>query len=261
MIKMKILVTNDDGIDAPGLWAVVKELQKVGQVAVVAPQQEQSGVGTSVSLRKPIKVSKVEPQLTGVETYSVEGTPADCVIIAVNSLLPEEINLVVSGINRGPNIGNDIFISGTVGAALQGYLHGISSLAISVNAYESLHFETAARLAGLLAYKVKEGLLPQETLLNVNLPNLPLEETAGVEITTLSKHSYTGTVQEVQRGHYQIMRATKPSNIDSHSDIGALQQNRISITPLSFNLDNSSNNALNHSLQRLASLLYQGLRG
>ena len=257
---MKVLVTNDDGIDAPGLWAVVKELQEVGQVAVVAPQQEQSGVGTSVSLRQPIKVSKVKSQLTGVETYSVEGTPVDCVIIAVNSLFPGEINLVISGSNRGPNIGNDIFISGTVGAALQGYLQGISSLAISVYAYESLHFEVAAKLAALLASKVKEGLLSREILLNVNLPNLPLEETTGIEITTLSKQSYTGIVQEVQAGHYQIMRATKLSNIDSHSDIEALQRSRISITPLSFNLDNSPNNSLDHSLRRLVPLLYQGLR-
>ncbi len=254
---MKILVTNDDGIYAPGLWAVASELQEVGQVVVVAPQQEQSGVGASVSLRQPIRVSKVKSQLAGAETYSVEGTPADCVIIAVNSLFPGEMDLVVSGINRGPNVGNDIFISGTVGAALQGYLHGIPSLAISVNAYESLHFEVAAKLAAVLASKVKQGLLPEGILLNANLPNLPLEETSGIEITTLSKQSYAGIVQEVQGGHYQIMRATRLSNVDSYSDIGALQGNRISITPLSFDLDNSPND----SLRRLASLLYQELQG
>jgi 5'-nucleotidase len=254
---MRILVTNDDGIEAPGLWAAVKELQKVGQVTVVAPQWEQSGVGSSVSLRQAVKVSKARSHLKDVETYSVEGTPADCVIIAINSLFPGKINMVVSGINRGPNIGHDIFVSGTVGAALQGYLHGIPSLAISLNAYESLRFELAAKLTALLVTKLQQGILPREVLLNVNLPNLPPGEIEGMEITTLSKRGYSDIVQQIQDGHYRIMRATELNNKHFGSDIWALQRNRISITPLSFDLDNSSTSSLNYNLQGLVPLLYQ----
>jgi 5'-nucleotidase len=257
--QMRILVTNDDGIDAPGLWAAAKELQKVGEVIVVAPQQEQSGVGTSVSLRRPIKLSKVKAQHGEVETYSVEGTPADCVIIAINSLLARKINLVVSGINRGPNIGNDIFVSGTVGAALQGYLHDIPSLALSLNAYEDLHFQVAAKLASLLAIKIKQGLISRRVLLNVNLPNLPYREIENVDITTLSKQSCCDTVQQVQGGHYQIVRAAQLSPAETHSDICSLQRNSISITPLLFDLNNSLNSSLNHSLLILAPLLHQEL--
>ena len=255
---MKILVTNDDGIDAPGLQVVARELQKVGQVIVAAPQQEQSGVGTSISLRQPIKVNKLKPWWEGIEAYSVEGTPSDSVIIAIQSLFPGEIDLVVSGINRGPNIGHDIFVSGTVSAALQGYLHGIPSMAISINAYENLNFDVAARLASLLAAKIKEGVLPQKLLLNINLPNLSPSEIAGIEITRLSQQSYCDRVERKlnsEEAHYRIMRSNKK---DLHyrnpgDDLWALQQNRISITPLP---DGSVSNSLQHCLRDLAPAIY-----
>jgi 5'-nucleotidase len=168
--------------------------------------------------------------------------------------------MVVSGINRGPNIGHDILISGTVGAALQGYLHGIPSLAISLNAYESLRFELAAKLTTLLVTKIQRGILPHEVLLNVNAPNLPRGKIEGIEITMLSKQSYSDIVQQVQAGYYRIMRATELSNEHPHSDLWALQRNKISITPLLFDFHRSSNDSLNHSLHELAPLLYQGLR-
>lgn len=256
---MKILVTNDDGIYAPGLWVMVKELQSVGQVIVVAPQREQSGVGTSISLRQAIKVEKIEPQLEGVEAYSVEGTPGDSVIIGIKSLFPGEINLVVSGINRGPNIGHDVFVSGTVGAAFQGYLHGIPSLAISVNAYEGLNFSVGARLAGLLAAKIKGGILPQGILLNINLPNLALSEIGGVEITTLSEQSHcdlVGRDEDSEEGYYRIMRSKDLFHGNVGSDIWALQLNRISITPLP---DSSVPNSLQRRLQTLAPAIYSEL--
>jgi len=255
---MKILVTNDDGIDVPGLRAVAKELQKVGRVIVVAPQQEQSGIGTSISLRQPIKVKRLKPWWEEIEVYSVEGTPSDSVIIATQSLFPGEIDLVVSGINRGPNIGHDIFVSGTVGAALQGYLHGIPSMAISINAYENLNFDVAAKLASLLAAKIKEGVLPQKTLLNVNLPNLPLSEIASIEITRLSQQSYCDRVERKlnsEEEHYRIMRSNK-RNLHYRNpgdDLWALQQNRISITPLPAS---STGNSLQHCLQDLAPAIY-----
>jgi len=259
---MRILVTNDDGIDVPGLWAAIEELQKVGEVKVVAPQREQSGGGASITLRQPIKVNKVESRLRGVEAYSTEGTPADCVIIGIRSLFPEGVDMVVSGINRGPNIGYDIFVSGTVGAALQGHLHGIPSLAISVNAYEDLNFKAAAKLTALLAAKIKDAALPREILLNVNLPNLPPEKILGIEVTELSQQSYCDTVEREQNNkedHYRIKRNSKDTYYANHgSDIWALQLNRISITPL---LNSFVDNSLPTCLQQLAPAIYDEMCG
>jgi 5''/3''-nucleotidase SurE len=259
---MKILVTNDDGIDTPGLWAAVKELHKVGEVRVIAPWREQSGVGASITLRQSIKVNKVTSQLNGVEAYSVEGTPADCVIVGIRSLFSGEIDLVVSGINRGPNIGHDVFVSGTVGAALQGYLRGIPSLAISVNGYEDLDFEASARIAALLAVRIKNGMLPRQILLNVNLPNLPAQRISGIEITELSKQSYCDTVERDQNSegaYYRIKRNNKDKNgyyANRETDIWALQLNRGSITPL---LNSSDVNPLEAHLQDLAHTIYSEL--
>ncbi len=261
-IQMKILVTNDDGIDAPGLWAVVGELSKVGEVSVIAPQREQSGVGASITLRQPIRANKVEPRLGGIEAYSAEGTPADCVIVGIRSLLLGKIDLLVSGINRGPNIGHDVFVSGTVGAALQGYLRGIPSLAISVNGYEDLDFEAAAKVTALLATKVKNGFLPKEILLNINLPNLPPEKILGIEITKLSEQSYCDLVEEDQdcgEVCYRIKRNNKDKEAhyaNPGTDVWALQLGRGSITPL---LNSSGVNSLKACLQDLAPAIYDGL--
>ena len=255
---MRILVTNDDGIKAPGLWQMVKELQAVGQVVVAAPQQERSGAGTSISLRKPIEVKRIEPQLKGVEAYSVEGTPADSVIIAVKSLFPGEIDLVASGINRGSNLGHDVFVSGTVGAALQGYLHGIPSLAVSMYAYEGLYFAVAARVAALLAARVRDGGLPREVLLNVNLPNLEMSEIGGVEITRLSRENYCDLVERDDGsgdGCYQIVRNNEFLG-DVGSDVWALQRNLISITALP---DGRVSGSLQRRLRELAPDIYHEL--
>ena len=249
--------------EAPGLWAVAGELQKVMEVAVIAPQQEQSGRGASITLGQPIKVTKVKPKLGGVETYAVDGTPADCVIVGIRSLFSDEIDLVVSGINRGPNIGHDIFVSGTVGAALQGYLRGIPSLAVSINAYEDLNFEAAARLVTLLASRIKNGALPKEILLNINLPNLPPEEILGVEITELSRQSYCDTVEkdrDCEEACYRIKRNNKDK--DSYyaalgTDIWALQLGKASITAL---FNNSVADDSKAYLQSLVPSIFSDLR-
>lgn len=129
---MRVLVTNDDGIAAPGLWTLVGELQKVADVVVAAPDGEKSAIGTAVSLRKPIKVQAVIPQVPGIVAYSVAGTPGDSVIVALDKLVSGRVDVVFSGINQGSNLGDDVFISGTVGGALQGYLHGSHAMAVSV---------------------------------------------------------------------------------------------------------------------------------
>jgi len=248
---MKILVTNDDGIFARGLWVLVKELTKVAQIVVVAPDREQSAIGTAVTLHQPIRVQKARPEVPGVETYSVEGTPADSVILALGKLFKNQIDMVISGINQGPNLGNDVLISGTVGAALQGYLHGLSALAISIDAIDSPHLDSAAKLATLLAKKMDSNTLPTNIFLNVNLPNLPLAKIKGVKITRLASTGHAGTIEEGHDGrrkYYWLVYQKVNRNSDEKTDMWAIVQDNISLTPLHTNLLSKSPPVIWHNL-------------
>ncbi|MFC2003059.1 5'/3'-nucleotidase SurE [Chloroflexota bacterium] len=238
---MKILVTNDDGILADGLWKLVGELKRIGQVVVVAPAREQSAIGTAVTLRQPLSVQRATPVVPGVEAYSVEGTPADSVILALGKLATNQIDLVASGINSGLNLGEDVFISGTVGAALQGHFHGLPSLAISMDTANSSHLEGAAKLAALLAQKIDSNALPRDVFLNVNLPNLPLEKIKEVRVTRLANQSHgndvaVGQENDEEQPHYWLVRQRLSKATDTKTDIWAIQQGNISITPLYTNL-------------------------
>lgn len=232
---MKILVTNDDGIASPGLRILAESLTEVGDVVVVAPDREQSGVGASVTLHHPVRVSPSPPVMNGIEAYSVEGTPGDSVILATSTLVKEPIGLIVSGINAGANLGNDVFVSGTVGAAFHGYFRGIPSIAVSVTALNNLRYEVAAKLAMLLAIRVREGALPKELLLNVNLPNEPIEKLKGVKVTRSGQNSYTESIKEgydARRKYYWLERGKPAWQIEEGTDIWAVQSNYVSITPL-----------------------------
>ena len=236
---MKILVTNDDGIFAQGLWILVKELKSIAQVIVVAPDREQSAICTAVTLCQPLRIQRVKPMVPDVETYSVEGTPADSVILALGKLVKNKIDLVVSGINQGLNLGNDVLISGTVGAALQGYLRGFPVLAISMGSVNSPYRDNAAKLAALLAKKIDANAVPTNIFLNVNLPNLPLAKVKGIKITQLASGSHTDTVEEGHDGkrpYYWLVRQKIKKSTNEKSDIWAIEQGNISITPLHTNL-------------------------
>ena len=240
---MNILVTNDDGIFAPGLWRLVNELSNIARVVVVAPDREQSGIGAAVTFHQPLRVQKRRPMVPGVETYSVEGTPGDSVILALGELIKNKIDLVVSGINHGLNLGDDVLISGTVGAALQGYFRGFPAIAISVDLVDSLHLDNAARLAALLAKKIDTSVLPSNSFLNVNLPNLPLAKIRGVKITRLASKSHTDTVEEGHDGrrkYYWLVCQKVNEDADEKTDIWAIAQGNISITPLHTDLLNRS---------------------
>jgi len=248
---MKILVTNDDGIFAQGLWALAKELSSVAQVVVVAPDREQSAIGTAVTLRQPLRAQKMRPMVAGVETYSVEGTPADSVILALDKLVEDKIDLVVSGINNGANLGDDVLISGTVGAALQGYLHGLPAIAISVDFGDNLHLDNAAKLAALLVKKIDTDTLPSNLFLNVNLPNLPLAEIRGAKVTRLASESHTDTVEESHDGrrkYYWLIRQRINRDTDKKTDIWAIEQGNISITPLYTSLLNKTSPPIPNNL-------------
>ncbi len=244
---MRILVTNDDGMLAEGLWVLVKTLKNIAQVVVVAPDREQSAIGTAVTLSQPLRVQEVRPMVPGVEAYSVEGTPADSVILALEKLAKNKIDLVISGINQGLNVGTDVLISGTVGAALQGYLRGFPALAISVSPVDSLYLDNAAKVAMLLAEKIGSNTLPSNIFLNVNLPDLPLGKIRGVKVTRLASKSHAETVEEGHDGkrkYYWLVRQRINKNIDDMTDIGAIEQGNISITSLHTYLNNNESSPI-----------------
>jgi 5'-nucleotidase len=231
---LNILVTNDDGVYADGLWAVVEELKKIGNVTVVAPDRDQSGAGTSVTLRLPLRLDQIKSPVEDVTTYKVEGTPADTVIMALRVAMKDGVDLVVSGINEGSNLGNDVFISGTVGAAIQGYAYGIPSIAVSVSGFGKLYYGAAAKITALIADFFKNNELPKKLFLNVNLPNLPEEQISGIELTSLGDRSYVDRVDnghDGKREYYWIVRGIPEWSVTPGTDVWALEQNKISIMP------------------------------
>jgi 5'-nucleotidase len=248
---MKILVTNDDGIFADGLWTLVGELRNIAQVVVVAPDREMSAIGTAVSLHQPVRARRVTPVVAEVETYAVEGTPSDSVILALDKLIKDRIDLVISGINRGANVGDDILISGTVGAALQASLHGLPTFAISTVQGDNTYFGDAAKFAALLARKLDSNALPANICLNVNLPNLPREKIRGVKITYPAINSHTDTIDERYdngRQYYWFARQRINKPLDEKTDTWAIEQGNISISPLLTSLANKPSPPIPDSL-------------
>ncbi len=232
---MKILVSNDDGIYAEGIWALARELSKIAEVTIVAPDREQSAVGTAVSLRKPLRVQKISPLISGIEAYSVEGTPSDSVIVALGKIIPEKVDLVISGINQGSNLGEDVLISGTVGAALAAYLRGFPAIAISTGLWNERQIEETARLAALLVKRITAANLPQGILLNVNMPEVPLNEAWGVKVTHVARKSHFNSVEEGhdgKRAYFTLVRAAVNEQEDIRTDIWATKHGNISVTPL-----------------------------
>jgi len=235
---VNILITNDDGVFAPGLWAAVEALEGIGRVVVVAPDREQSGVGGSVTLNNPVRAKQVVPTVEGTLTWAVEGTPADSVILALESLV-KDVDLVVAGINMGANLGEDVLISGTVGAALQGYTRGIPSIALSLASLRPTGFQAAALVLQQLAIQAKEGLIPAGVLLNVNVPPVPVDQLQGLDVTRLARRTYADTVRpgdDGKNGYYWITRTRPAWDMQQGTDVWAVRSRRVSVTPLHTNL-------------------------
>lgn len=231
---MKILVTNDDGIKSESLWTLVRELREIGQVTVVAPDGERSAIGTAVNLLEPLHVEEIDSPLDEVIAYAVDGTPSDCVILALGKLIDGGINMVVSGINPGLNLGEDVYISGTVGAAMQGYFRGLPALAVSTPRGSQFGQTAGARLTAILAKKMAANQAIR-LFLNVNVPDRPLQEIPGVQITRLARASHINTVEEEVHGarkQYRLVRARLSRAGDDGTDIEAIEQGKISVTPL-----------------------------
>src|SRR5215468_2321381 len=227
-----ILVTNDDGVHAAGLAALAAALDDLGDVYVVEPDREQSAVGHALTLHRPLRVTQV-----GERRYAVNGTPSDCVNLAVLGLLPERPVLVASGINHGSNLGDDVTYSGTVSAALEGTLLGVPSMAVSRNESGEGSFEGAGAVARLVASRVLVEGLPPKTLLNVNAPREPA---GGIRMTRLGHRVYREKiVQETDpRGlpYYWIGAGPPEWNEDEGSDISAVNRGFASVTPLHLDL-------------------------
>lgn len=236
---MRILVTNDDGIQTEGIGRLSRALEELGEVVVVAPESEQSAVSRSITFRTPLRVfERSEPV---ARSYAVTGTPADCVFLALHHLLDEPPDLLVSGINTGPNLGDDILYSGTVAGALEGALTGIPSIAISVGAYRGQRYDTAARwLVDFLSEQTLD--LPRKTSLNINVPCCDLSELKGWRFT---HQGHTHYVQGVVRRkdpfgrEYYWLGGEVPKGIsDPGSDFEAVEQGYVSVTPLGMDLTN-----------------------
>ena len=227
---MQILVTNDDGIKAESLWALVRELKNIARVTVVAPDGERSAIGTAVTLFEPLHVQETASPVEGVLAYAVDGSPSDCVILALGKLV-DGVDMVVSGINPSLNLGEDVYISGTVGAAMQGYFRGLPALAVSA---QSVGMSAAARTAARLVEKMAAND-PTRIFLNMNVPDLPLKEIRGVRITRLARSSHINSVTEDNNDQYKQYRLVRERVTESGSDgtdIQAIEQGYISITPL-----------------------------
>lgn len=238
---MNILLTNDDGIYAPGLKALYRELKLLGDVRVVAPESEQSAVGHAISLATPLRVKEVALD-GGVQGWAVSGTPADCVKIALAELLSEPPDLVVSGINLGPNVGINVLYSGTVSAATEASILGVKGVALSLNSYDpDADFAAAANLARQVLAKITgwQGW-SNGICLNVNLPALPPDRVKGIRITRqdtgpLVEH-FERRVDPRKHVYYWLAEINERRELDPLTDYGALAAGYISITPIHHDL-------------------------
>lgn len=240
----KILLTNDDGINAPGLYTLYESIRTIGDVTVVAPDTEMSAVGHAITLTDPLRVEKINKrgEFFG---YAVSGTPADCVKIAAWALLDEMPDLIISGINLGNNTGISIIYSGTVSAATEGTILEIPSFAISLVAFKNPDFTYAAKFAKKMATIVLEKGLPVGTLLNVNVPNVKEEEIKGVLITRQGKAVYREHFDKRTdpwgRSYYWMAGEKVELEEDESVDDTALKNNQVSITPIQFDLTDYAN--------------------
>jgi 5'-nucleotidase len=265
---LHILVTNDDGIKGPGLWHLAEALSGVGRVLVVAPMKEQSGAGPAVTYRRSPKVQAAQSPLPGVRAFAVDGTPADCVVVGLRQLKEGRIGLIASGVNPGPNLGNDVFLSGTVGAALQGGFRGISSLAISLDlSQEALErgeppcWATAQAVARLLGNALADGLLAHGLFLNVNVPALPLSGLQGVEITRVAPGGYLRLTEVRDEATGRVSRKIGPDARwakEPGTDVWAVHRGCVSMSPLRPNL---TDHAEIETLRSGTDGLFASLRG
>ncbi len=232
---MRILLSNDDGYFAPGLTSLVEALSSIADTVVVAPERDRSGSSNSLTLDRPLSLHKSHNGF-----YYVNGTPTDCVHLAVTGMLDKLPDMVISGINDGANMGDDTIYSGTVAAATEGFLLGIPSLALSLANVSDENFSTAARVATDIVQRFKQNKFHEPILLNINVPDIPYEHLQGIEVTRLGRRHKAEAVVKSQspRGEivYWVGAAGAVQDAGEGTDFHAIQLNRVSVTPLQIDL-------------------------
>ncbi|MCP4697673.1 MAG: 5'/3'-nucleotidase SurE [Gammaproteobacteria bacterium] len=235
---MKILVSNDDGYRAPGIKCLVRtleQLSEISSVTVVAPDRERSGASNSLTLEQPLRAVRAKNGFV-----SVNGTPTDCVHLAITGLLEETPDMVISGINAGSNLGDDVLYSGTVAAAMEGRFLGLPALAVSLTGEQPRHYQTAAKVVESVIKRLNTQTLPANTILNINVPDLPREEIAGMEATRLGQRHKSEPVIKSRdpRGMpiYWVGPPGKAQDNGPGTDFNAIERGVVSITPLHVDL-------------------------
>jgi len=232
---MFILISNDDGYQAPGIACLAESLAQIADIAVVAPERDRSGASNSLTLELPIRATP-----TGNGFVRVDGTPTDCVHLAITGLLEREPDMVVAGINAGANMGDDVLYSGTVAAAIEGRFLGLPAIAVSMNSHNPQHFASGARVARMLVERLTVEALPADTILNVNVPDLPWEAITGFESTRLGHRHKAEAVIKAQdpRGRpiYWVGPPGAEQDAGPGTDFHAVRHGRVSVTPIQVDL-------------------------
>jgi 5'-nucleotidase len=232
---MQILISNDDGYFSPGLACLAEHLSKVADVVVVAPERDRSGASNSLTLDRPLKLRRAANGF-----YYVNGTPTDCVHMAVTGMLDQQPDMVVSGINDGANMGDDTIYSGTVAAATEGFLLGIPSIAVSLVGREFVHYETAAKVATELVQRFAKRTHSHPWLFNVNVPDVPHDQLHGMAVTRLGKRHKAEPVVKASNPHgetvYWVGAAGKAQDAGEGTDFHAISCKQVSLTPLQMDL-------------------------
>lgn len=232
---MRILLSNDDGYLAPGLTVLARAVSAIAHVDVVAPERDRSGASNSLTLDRPLRVKVGENGFR-----FVDGTPTDCVHLAITGLMDTEPDMVIAGINRGANLGDDVIYSGTVAAAMEGRFLGFPAIAVSLVGKTSTHFETAATVVVQLVKHLHAHSLPADTILNVNVPDVPLVQLTGIEVTRLGHRHKAEPVVKSTDPHgnpvYWVGAAGPEADAGPGTDFHAIKRNAVSITPLHVDL-------------------------
>ncbi len=232
---MKILLSNDDGFLAPGLRCLAKELSEIAEITIVAPDRNRSGVSNSLTLDRPLNITKHAER-----EFSVNGTPTDCVHLAMTGLLDDMPDMVISGINEGANLSDDVVYSGTVAAAMEGRFLGFPAIAVSLVGEQLRHYQTAARVVRSIVENIRENPIPKSSILNINVPDLPFSDIQGVRMTRLgARHLSRPMLQGVNpRGQpvYWVGLPGDMQDADQGTDYFAVKSGCVSVTPLQVDL-------------------------
>jgi len=233
---MRILLCNDDGIYSEGIQILKAQLDTIASVMVIAPDRERSTISHAMTLRKPLNVKKVKikGKMFG---FSVNGTPADCIIIGLLEIMKDnKPDIIISGINSGPNLGNDIIYSGTVGAAREGAMRNVPSLAVSIDGGAVYQFDAAARYTKKIISNLARENLPKNLLLNINFPNIEYEQLEGIEIIRHGKRRYRDEIRNIAdprgRVHYWIGGKIEEKSIEPDTDSGVVNNRKVAVTPI-----------------------------